>query len=255
MPKFGKLTGSNQPTRSASMGVLVYASACSIASGVLVVSSILFLLGPAVGDLVRHIPIRLLQSNLTAGRSARARFATFVSTLGLAVASLAVVACGDGMPGGSGGAPSATGGVGAQTGSGGSAGGDGSGSTSAAGGASGGAESTGGADSSGGADGVGGTGTGGGGGESTGGAGGGPSVDGSFLPDLTGKTETACTVSTTADLSDEISTVGIVEFTSDLAGQTDAVIEFGLTTDYGLVAPVDFGGSNRTLLLGMTTDS
>src|SRR5688572_20289532 len=157
MPKFGKLTGSNQPTRSASMGVLVYASACSIASGVLVVSSILFLLGPAVGDLVRHIPIRLLQSNLTAGRSARARFATLLSTLGLAAVSLALVACGDGVSGGSGGAANATGGAGAGTGAGGSTDGDGSGSTTASGGANstGGTNGTGGADSSGGADGTG----------------------------------------------------------------------------------------------------
>src|SRR5690606_37835517 len=70
------------------------------------------------------------------------------------------------------------------------------------------------------------------------------------------KTETSCSVSiTSAELSPQIGTVGIVEFSADLPGQTQAVIQFGETTGYGLVAPVELTGTNRTWLLGMTTTS
>jgi hypothetical protein len=73
---------------------------------------------------------------------------------------------------------------------------------------------------------------------------------------MTGKVETTCTVEvTSADLSDVVSTVGMVEFESDLADWNDATIEFGLTTSYGMVAPVDRDEEGPTLLLGMTTDT
>lgn len=164
----------------------------------------------------------------------------------------ALVACGDGAADGSGGAAGDTGGAATDEGSG------GAGSTVGSGGAAqtGGTSGAGGAAQTGGETGsdTGGNGTGTGGTDASGGSGGGSGSDDPELPDLSGKTEATCTVTiTSSDLSTEISTVGIVEFTSDLAGQTDAVIEFGETTDYGLVAPVDFAGSNRTLLLGMTT--
>jgi len=56
-------------------------------------------------------------------------------------------------------------------------------------------------------------------------------------------------------ISPDISTVGIVEFTADLAGVSDAFIQFGETTAYTLEAPVDLAEPNyRTLLLGMVTN-
>jgi len=55
-----------------------------------------------------------------------------------------------------------------------------------------------------------------------------------------------------ATTSAKIATVGIVEFSTDLAGLSSAQIEFGLDTQYGMVAPVDMAAANhRTLLLGM----
>jgi hypothetical protein len=55
-----------------------------------------------------------------------------------------------------------------------------------------------------------------------------------------------------ATISAKIATVGIVEFSTDLAGLSAARIEFGLDTNYGMVAPVDVAAANhRTLLLGM----
>jgi len=75
-------------------------------------------------------------------------------------------------------------------------------------------------------------------------------------PDLAGKVEASCQIEiTSAQLSEVIGTVGIVEFSVDLPGVNEAVIEFGLTTDYGLLAPVALSAENRTLLLGMTTTS
>ncbi len=62
-----------------------------------------------------------------------------------------------------------------------------------------------------------------------------------------------CTVSLlSADLSAVIPTVGIVEFSTDLAAIETARIEFGLETSYGMSAPVDLASERyRTLLLGM----
>jgi hypothetical protein len=49
-----------------------------------------------------------------------------------------------------------------------------------------------------------------------------------------------------------IKTVGIVTWSTTLAGVTEAHIDFGLTTSYGMTAPVDLTQTNyRTLLLGM----
>jgi len=55
-----------------------------------------------------------------------------------------------------------------------------------------------------------------------------------------------------ATTSAKIATVGVVEFSTDLAGLSSAQIEFGLDTNYGMVAPVDVAAANHhTLLLGM----
>jgi hypothetical protein len=63
----------------------------------------------------------------------------------------------------------------------------------------------------------------------------------------------ACTINVTpATLSEKITTVGIVQWSTDLTPLESAHIEFGLDTSYGLTAPVDLGEPNyRTLLLGM----
>lgn len=54
------------------------------------------------------------------------------------------------------------------------------------------------------------------------------------------------------ELSSAIETVGIVTFTTTAAAPQSARIEFGLTTSYGMTAPVDLAEpSYRTLLLGM----
>jgi hypothetical protein len=61
-----------------------------------------------------------------------------------------------------------------------------------------------------------------------------------------------CTFAIDGQLSDVIPTVGIVQWSVDLPAIDDAKIEFGLDTNYGLVAPVDLEEPNlRTLLLGM----
>ena len=68
--------------------------------------------------------------------------------------------------------------------------------------------------------------------------------------------QTSCTFTVTPSLSPRIPTVGIVEFTTDLAGMTEARIEFGRDTSYGMSAPVDLTATNyRTLLLGMKPDT
>ena len=50
-----------------------------------------------------------------------------------------------------------------------------------------------------------------------------------------------------------IKTVGIVTWSTNLAGLTSAKIDFGLDTKYGMTAPVGkpVAGDNTTLLLGM----
>ena len=66
---------------------------------------------------------------------------------------------------------------------------------------------------------------------------------------------TMCTIASTLTMSTAISTVGIVEWSTDLAGLDKAYIEFGLDQNYGMQAPVDLAEPNfRTLLLGMKPD-
>ena len=53
-------------------------------------------------------------------------------------------------------------------------------------------------------------------------------------------------------LSTKISTVGIVTFSTTASSPTEAHIDFGLDTSYGMTAPVDLSATGyRTLLLGM----
>lgn len=67
-----------------------------------------------------------------------------------------------------------------------------------------------------------------------------------------GMAVTPCTFEVTAALSPTIATVGIVTWSTDLERPVLARIEFGLDTDYGMVAPVDLAEpGHRTLLLGM----
>jgi len=70
---------------------------------------------------------------------------------------------------------------------------------------------------------------------------------------LTDLTETSCEVTvTSADIAEDMATVGIVTFTTTLPGLRAAEIHFGPDTEYGLVAPVDLSEEGyRTLLLGM----
>ena len=69
----------------------------------------------------------------------------------------------------------------------------------------------------------------------------------------TGGTTTSCTITPTATKSTKIGTVGIVTFTTSATSPTEAHIDFGLDTNYGMTAPVTLSSttSNRTLLLGM----
>lgn len=68
-----------------------------------------------------------------------------------------------------------------------------------------------------------------------------------------GQSGASCSISIkTKTLSSVIPTVGIVEWSTDLQGLTEASIEFGLDTQYGMTAPVDLKEANyRTLILGM----
>jgi len=121
------------------------------------------------------------------------------------------------------------------------------GSRSGAGGTTGGAGSrgTGGSTGGGGSTGTGGsttTGTGGNGG-STGTGGSGSGGSGSSV---------TCTFTVNASTSTKIPTVGIVTWSTTLTGVQSARLDFGLTTSYGMTAPVDLAQPNyRTLLLGM----
>src|SRR5690606_37507195 len=61
-----------------------------------------------------------------------------------------------------------------------------------------------------------------------------------------------CTFQVMASLSQNIGTVGIVEWSVDLGAVDQAEIQFGLDTSYGMTAPVDLSEeNNRTILLGM----
>jgi len=94
-------------------------------------------------------------------------------------------------------------------------------------------------------------------GSSTGGAGGSGATAsggtaGSGVSGSGGSGAATCTITPTATTSTRIPTVGIVTFTTDLAGMTEAHIDFGRDTTYGMSAPVDIAlADKRTLLLGM----
>jgi hypothetical protein len=61
-----------------------------------------------------------------------------------------------------------------------------------------------------------------------------------------------CSITAASSLSSAIATVGIVTFATDLPNLSEAIVEFGPTTDYGTSAPVNLGHADyRTVLLGM----
>lgn len=124
-------------------------------------------------------------------------------------------------------------GTGGRGGDGGNGGGGGTGGTSATGGSSGAGGSKGG--SSGG-----------------GGGGGGGAIGSGGSVGAGGSGSSSCTFMKTSSTSSKIPTVGIVTWSTTLSSPTSAKIAFGLTTSYGLAAPVDLTqASYRTLLLGM----
>ena len=68
----------------------------------------------------------------------------------------------------------------------------------------------------------------------------------------TGGGSPSCSFDPSSSVSPNIATVGIVNFSTSLPGIQSAKIDFGLTTSYGMTAPVDLTQpSYRTLLLGM----
>jgi hypothetical protein len=67
-----------------------------------------------------------------------------------------------------------------------------------------------------------------------------------------GGADSSCDFKVTWSISENIPTVGIVEWMTGLADVRDATIEFGLDTSYGMKAPVDLSALNyRTLLIGL----
>ena len=86
------------------------------------------------------------------------------------------------------------------------------------------------------------------GGAAGGGSGGATAGDGGAA----GGVSVSCTLTAMSSVSGAIPTVGVVTWSTDLPGLTEARVEFGLTTAYGMTAPVDLAQpSYRTLLLGM----
>lgn len=76
--------------------------------------------------------------------------------------------------------------------------------------------------------------------------------DGAGAAGADGGPAQTCTFTQSSLLSPKIATVGIVTWSTTLAGVQSARIDFGLTTSYGMSAPVDLAQpSYRTLLLGM----
>jgi hypothetical protein len=95
-----------------------------------------------------------------------------------------------------------------------------------------------------------------GGGGSGAGGGGGGGVLGPGLTDVTALTPATCTVTPMVTTASKIPTVGVATFTTDLAGATGAVIQFGKTTSYTLEAPVDWAAAEHlTWLLGMPANA
>ncbi len=72
-------------------------------------------------------------------------------------------------------------------------------------------------------------------------------------PGTGGSGSGSCTVTLMGGtISPKIGTVGIVTFSTSLTKPTEGHIDFGLTTSYGMTAPVDFTQTNnQTFLLGM----
>ena len=100
--------------------------------------------------------------------------------------------------------------------------------------------------------GAGGAAPGGNGGGSGAGAGGGGGVLGPGLTDVSALTPATCTVTPMVSPASKMPTVGVATFTTDLAGATGAIIQFGKTTSYTLEAPVDWAAADHlTWLLGM----
>jgi hypothetical protein len=69
----------------------------------------------------------------------------------------------------------------------------------------------------------------------------------------TGASTGSCTFTQSSSISPKIGTVGIVKWSTNQSGLTSAHIDFGLDTNYGMIAPVSspVTGENTTLLLGM----
>jgi hypothetical protein len=85
------------------------------------------------------------------------------------------------------------------------------------------------------------------GGSATGGTSGGSASGGAA-----GSAAQSCTFTQSSSLSPKIATVGIVTWSTSMTAVQSARIDFGLTTSYGMSAPVDLTQpSYRTLLLGM----
>ena len=158
-----------------------------------------------------------------------------------------------GSSNGSGGHASGGSGSGGSSGSGGTVGSGGT--TSGSGGSN--TSGSGGKASSGGATGSGGT-TAGSGGSNTSGSGGKASSGGATG---SGGTTTGsggsgmmsdCTFTQSSTVSTKIPTVGILTWSTSMSNLTTAKVDFGLTTDYGMTAPVDLKADMyKTLLLGM----
>ncbi|HWP06678.1 MAG TPA: hypothetical protein VNN72_13085 [Polyangiaceae bacterium] len=156
--------------------------------------------------------------------------------------------------GGSGGQAAGTGGSNASGGAGaGAMGGSGPAGMGGTGGGGGGRGPMGGSD----AGGMGPGGKAGGGGAGAGaGGGGGAGVLGPGLTDVSGLTPASCTITPMVTPASKIPTVGVATFTTDLAGATGAIIQFGKTTTYTLEAPVEWAAADHlTWLLGMPANT
>jgi Arylsulfotransferase (ASST) len=66
---------------------------------------------------------------------------------------------------------------------------------------------------------------------------------------------TECAIESSATQSTEIATVFTVAVSSGLTGATEARVEFGKTTSYGMIAPIDDMASPEVMLLGMEQSS
>ncbi len=65
-------------------------------------------------------------------------------------------------------------------------------------------------------------------------------------------TETPCTLTASAELSEHIATVGLVTFETDLGTVDGGYVEFGTDTTYGQQAPIDWTApDHETVLVGM----